>query len=540
MLISGIGWAWTDYVSKTNIMPDYGGEYSEALVGAPQFINPILTNINDVDRDIAALVYSGLTKYDVNGNIAADLAEKYEVSLDGRTYTFYLRKDVEWHDGNLFTADDIVFTVSAITNPEYNSPLRFSWQGVIAEKTDDFTVKLKLANPYAQFLEKTTLGVIPKHIWEEVPPRNISLADANLKPIGTGPYRFVKLDKSKSGVIHSILLAANEKYHGGKPYIGSIKLSFFKTEEEAINAYESGDVMGIAKIPPKERKSAERSGLVVYDLKIPKYFAVFLNQNQSKPLADKSVRQALALATNKDQIIDDVFLGNALPADSPIAPWSFAYNQETKKYGFDPEKAKKTLEESGWQDKNGDGVREKVLSGEKEPTNLEILLATSNENLPELMEMGELIKKQWEKIGVKVNLNKYEIEELKQKVIKSRKYDALIFGEVLSQNPDPYVFWHSFQKKDPGLNLSAYENKEVDKILEDIRATSDQEKQKQQLYKFQELISDDVPAIFLDFPYYLYGTNKKVKNIEVSVINMPAKRFTGIEKWFIESKRVEK
>ena len=198
------------------------------------------------------------------------------------------------------------------------------------------------------------------------------------------------------------------------------------------------------------------------------------------------------------------------------------------------------LEKAGWQDKNGDGMREKILSGDKEPTNLEILLATSNEDLPDLMQMGELIKEQWEKIGVKTTLQQYEVEELKQKVIKSRKYDALIFGEVLSQSPDPYVFWHSSQKKDPGLNLAAYENKEVDKTLEDIRTTSDLEKQKQYLYKFQELISEDAPAVFVSFPYYLYGTSKKVRNIETSIISMPAKRFAGIEKWYIESKRVEK
>ena len=539
-LISGIGWVWADYLEKTNLIPDYGGEYSEALVGAPQFINPILTSVNDVDRDIATLVYSGLTKYDKDGNVAPDLAEDYQVSQDGRIYTFKLRQNIKWHDGKPFTADDVVFTISAITDPEYDSPLRFSWQGVVAEKQDDFTVRLKLANPYAQFLEKTTLGIIPKHIWSETPPRNIILAEANLKPVGTGPYGFIKLNKDKSGKILSMLFAANKEYYGGAPYIGSISLNFFASEKEAINAYKSGDTMGVAKIPSKERKSAEGYGLTVHNLKIPKYFAVFLNPSQSKLLADKDVRQALALATNKTEIIEKVFSGNALPADSPIAPWSFAYNQEVKKYEFDLEKAKEMLEKSGWQDKNGDGAREKILSGDKEPTNLEILLATSNEDLPDLMQMGELIKEQWGKIGVKVTLQQYEVEELKQKVIKSRKYDALIFGEVLSQSPDPYVFWHSSQKKDPGLNLATYENKEADKLLEDIRTTSDLEKQKQYLYKFQELISEDAPAVFISFPYYLYGTSKKVRNIETSVISMPAKRFTGIEKWYIESKRVEK
>ena len=239
-------------------MPSYGGDYSEAIIGSPQFINPILISTNDADRDLSALVYSGLTKYDDNGNITPDLAESYEVSADGLAYTFRLRKDIRWHDGEKFTADDVIFTVSAILNSEYGSPLRLNWQGISVEKQDDSAVVFKLSKPHFQFIEKTAIGILPRHIWEAIDPKNINLADANLKPIGTGPFIFSKFTKDKLGNIISYALNANENFYNGKPYLASVSLYFYEDEEKALNAYKNGDIMGLSYVAPKNKNQAEK------------------------------------------------------------------------------------------------------------------------------------------------------------------------------------------------------------------------------------------------------------------------------------------
>ncbi len=534
----GISSLWNIYLSTTEEIPAYGKEYSEALVGEPQFINPILISANDVDRDISELIYSSLIDYDKNGKLVNDLAKSYEVSEDGKEYTFYLKDNIFWHDGKKFTADDVVFTISSIINPAYSSPLRSSWQGIKVEKTDDYTVKFILNNVYAPFLEKLTIGIIPKHIWESVDPKNIILAKANLKPVGTGPFEAVKLAKNASGHIASFYLKANENFYKKRPYLDSIVFRFYDDEEQAINAYQKKDVLGVSNISSKNQFLFDAKKTYIYKLNTPKYFAIFLNQNQSIILSDQKVREALAAATDKKTLVKEIFLGEATIIDSPILPNLPGYNNELEKTEYDPEKAKKILEKAGWKDADNDGIREKTLSKGKDPIKLEVALATSD--FSDLAKAADIIKKQWLDIGVLVSIETYGIEELKQNIIKTRKYDALIFGEVLSHKPDPFAFWHSSQKKDPGLNLSLYSNKDVDKLLEEARQTLDSEKRAKKLKEFQKILTNDTPAIFLYSPKYLYPVNKKVQNINIKNIAIPSKRFTDIENWYIRTQRISK
>ncbi len=529
---------WNIYIVKTEQIPAYGKRYTEALVGGPQFINPLLITSNDVDRDASELIYSGLMDYDANGNLVLDLASSYEISEDGKEYTFYLRKDVLWHDGKKFTADDVVFTINSILNPAYPSPLRSSWQGIRVEKIDDYTVKFVLKNPYAPFLEKTTIGIIPKHIWETTEPKNIILSPINLQPVGTGPFEIKKAIKNKDGQITALFFKANDKYYKKRPYLDEIAFYFYNDQEQAINAYQKGEVMGISFISPKNKYLVEDKDTNIYKISIPKYFSVFFNQNQSVILSDKKVREALSYATDKKYILESIFGNEAKVVDSPILPTMKEYNDNIKKYEYSLKKAEEILEEAGWKDQNKDGIREKSLSKGKDPVNLEITIATSD--VSDLAKTAEIIKSQWEKVGVKVNIENYDIDELRQNIIKSRKYDALIFGEVLSLNPDPFAFWHSSQKKDPGLNLSLYSNKDVDKLLEEARQEMDEQKRTEKLKEFQKELTDDIPAIFLFSPTYLYPVNEKVKGISINNAVLPSKRFVNVQDWYIKTQRVPK
>jgi len=534
----GVASLWNIYLSQTYEIPAYGKIYSEALIGEPQFINPILITSNDVDRDISELVYSGLMTYDVSGHLTTDLADSYEISTDGKEYVFHLKNNVYWHDGRKFTADDVVFTINSIINPAYASPLRISWQGIRVEKVDDSTVKFTLNNAYAPFLEKTTLGIIPKHIWEVIEPRNIILASANLNPIGTGPFAVKKITKSQDGYIRSFELEANENFYKKRPYLDGILFNFYDDEEQAVNAYQKGDVMGVSTVSPKNKYLFNERNTDIHHLTIPKYFAVFLNQNQSIILSDPKVRQALAYATNKEEIHYNVFLRETTVIDSPILPNLPGYNPDVEKYEYSEDKAKELLKSAGWKDTNEDGILEKKIGSAKEATDLEITVATSD--IFDLAKTADIIKEEWAKVGVKVNVENYGIDDLKQNIIKPRKYDALIFGEVLSHEPDPFAFWHSSQKKDPGLNLSLYSNKDVDKLLEEARQSIDEEERIEKLKEFQKDLVEDVPAIFLYSPIYLYPQSKDLKGFSVTDVTIPSKRFIDVENWYINTQRIPK
>ncbi len=529
---SGAYLAVNYYYSHTEEVPDYQGKYIEALVGKPRYINPILCQTNDVDSDLSQLVYSGLMKLNYEGKLVNDLAEKYEISEDQLSYVFYLKKGVRWHSGGELSADDVIFTIQTIQNPDFNSPLRINWKGVRVEKVDDHTVKFILKNAYSPFLNNLTFGILPKHLWEFIDANNFLLAQYNFKPIGSGPFKFQNFVKNEKGEIDLIKLEANEDYYFKKPYLENITFKFYPSEEKALSAFNRKEVMGINYLSPKnQEKIASETNTNIYHLRIPRYFAVFFNQTKSKALSDKTVRLALSHAIDKNELIGKVFFGQGEIIDTPIPPSLLGYNPNAKIYDFAPEHANNILEAAGWI-KNEEGVRT------KDEVKLEFVLTTTK--WPELSETAEILKKQWEEIGARVEVKILEAGEIQQDHIRPREYEALLFGEVLNYDPDPFAFWHSSQKKDPGLNLALYDNSEVDTLLEEARKTADQNTRVEKYQKFQELLIDDAPAIFLYSPHYLYVHNRSVRGAELDNIIIPSNRFNGIEDWFVKTKRVWK
>ena len=520
------------YFSITYAGPDYGGSFTEGLVGEPRFINSLLLQ-TDTDRDLSQLIYSGLLKNDGKGNFIPDLAENFRVSDDGLTYTFNLKKDIKWHDGKILSADDIIFTLKTTQNPDFSSPQRINWLGVELIKIDDFTLEFKLKNSYAQFVNNLNLGILPAHLWQEVKPANFALYELNLKPVGTGPYKFFKLKKDRMGRITSYELSANKDYFLGQPYINSIEFKFYPTEEELIQSFNLSGVDSLSGISPVNLENLRFPGKVkIQKLKIPRYFAVFLNQNQSDILSDKNVRLAMAHSVNKDKIIE-IISGGGFKVDSPVIPEVFEnFDGSIKKYDYNPEFSKQILENLSWLDKDGDGFRE------KNDKKLEIELAVPLKK--ELMEIGVELQKDWEGIGIKVNLANVPIIELQQKYIQPRIYEALLFGEVLNVEPDPFSFWHSSQKKDPGLNLALYDNKGADKILEEARETLNPVARASKYKDFQNLVIEDLPAIFLYSLNYIYPQAKKIKGFKDELLGLPSERFINAEQWYIETKRIRK
>lgn len=536
------------WIKNTKIVPRVGGEYSEAIIGQPRFINPLLAPFNDVDRDISQLIFSGLMTYDDNGKIIPDLAESYEIKDNGKTYEILLKKDVKWHDGKNFNADDVLFTIKILQDPEYMSPLRVNWQGIEIEKIDDFKVRFTLANPYSSFTESLTLGILPKHLWEGIHPKNFSLADFNIKgPIGTGPYKFKSFKKNELGLIKSYTLERNPKFYRSGPYITEIKFLFFFDPEEAISAFNKKLVHGFGSLSFVDSK--EFSGKPKqYSIALPRYFSVFFNGTHSEILSEKNVREALVFGTNKEELATKIWHGQAKIISSPILPEIFGFKEPTKKYSYDENLAISLLEKSGFKDTDGDGFREKTIEKTKqigkqtlkseEKLPLEITLTLPNTSETELI--GTLLKEQWKKIGMKVNLEILESYEIQQEKINPREYDAILFGEILGMIPDPFSFWHSSQKKHPGLNLSLFGNRDADKLLEEARQSLDESVRAKKYEEFQNIVLGDYSSLFLYSPPFLYITDKNIKGMDATKIADPSKRFSNAAGWYIKTTRSRK
>jgi peptide/nickel transport system substrate-binding protein len=520
------------YTSKTKIQPAYGGEYIEGMIGQPVYINPILSQSNDVDADIVQLVFNGLLKYDRDGKLIPDLAQSYEISDDKTTYTFHLKPGVTWHDGQPFTATDIFYTVNLISDPAYKSPLRANWQGIETEVIDDNTITFKIKTPYAGFLNNLTFGILPKHIWETVEQDNFHLTDLKLEPIGTGPYKYSSYQKDSKGNILSYKLIANPNYFEGKPYISKITFNFYIDENSALDAYNRKEIMGLSSLSSQKiSKIKNQKSTTVHKFSIPRYFSVFINQTKSVPLASDEVRQALSCATDKKEIIQKVLDGNGQPVDFPILPGMIGYKEDLDHCSFDLDKANKLLEDNKWK-KGDDGFRS------RDGVPLVINLTTTDWD--ELAQTAEIIKSQWEKAGIKVNASAYSISDIQQNYIRPREYEALLFGQVIGGDPDPYSFWHSNQKKDPGLNLSLFGDSETDKLIEEGRIEFDSEKRAQNYIEFQKSLVKENPAIFLYSPQYIYPVNRSVQGIDATNLILPSKRFCDISHWYLKTKRVWK
>ncbi len=532
LVVSSV-WSIVGFVQRnSHLIPQAGGSYTEAAVGQPRNINPILAGANDLDLDLTNLVYSSLFKLDNNFELQPELATGYEVSDNQLEYTIHLRANVLWHDGQPLTADDVVFTIRSIQTPDYGSPLESAFQGVVVEKVDDQTVVFRLKQPYAPFLTSLTVGIVPKHVWENIPPKNASLAEQMLKPVGTGPFQFAELvTRRRTGEITSFRLTRNDNFFGERPYLDEITFVFYPTHEEAAQALLSGktDGVGFLALSNTER-FRNRASLTIRRLLLPQYFGLFFNEIKNERLGDAGIRSALALATDRETIVESALGKEAQPLQVPMPRGKSNLDEEIELPAYDPETAKQNLEEAGWKDTDGDGIREKG------DAKLEFTITTTD--WPEFVRTAELIKEQWGKIGVSVNIASFGAGEIQQTIVAPREYQILLYGEILATDPDPYPFWHSTQTRSPGLNLSLLKNTKIDKILEEARKTSDINQRQEKYLEFQKVFLDLNPAIILYQPYYLFAHNNSVRGMTIDRVNLPMGRLNDISKWHVKVKRV--
>lgn len=552
------------YKNHLQLVPVRGGEYSEALVGSPSHINPLYAGINDVDNDLSSLIYSSLFRRGRNGELIKDLVESYEVSSDNKIYTFTIKDDVKWQAGNSMVsgsklnADDVVFTFIAIQNKAYKSPLRSSFVGVEIEKMDDRQIRFILSEPYAAFLDLLTFGIMPANLWSEIAPESFELTQYQKKPIGSGPYRFDKYIVDKAGNIKEYSLKVNDEYYGEVPYV-DLKFKFYPSFEEAVSALNNNEVDGLSYLPQEFTKQIITPKSYNFNkLFLPQLTAVFLNKERNPALGDKAVRQALAFSIDRNKIINDFLGGNAYIVDGPILSNNFAYNKDIKKYEYNPTKADELLNNTDWKlievtaervqkamdeasssDEKIKKEAEKILSigqgkwRQKNNEFLTIRLDTVDRN--ENRVVAEAIKGFWESLGIKVDLTTLPASQIQTEIIKSRNFDALFYGQVIGGDPDPYAFWHSSQTGIAGYNIANFTNKEADQLLEDARLTTDVAKRQEYYKKFQEIIAEEEPAIFMYSPVYTYIQSTKLKGFAVKDIFLPSDRLVNVQEWYVQT-----
>lgn len=493
--------------------PAAGGTYSEGLIGYPRSVNPLYALSRDVDADLSRLVYSSLFQHDEAGRLAPDLAESLEISSDHKEYLIRIKDGVRFHNGERLTVDDIIFTVETIQNPDFHSPLRSSLSLAVVEKVDDLTVKFKLNEPFSPFLDFLTFGIMPKRLWESVTPDGALLSDLNLKPIGSGPYRFKSLVRSSAGDMKEYSLEANRDYYGEVPYLTNFNFKFYPNYEEAIKALNAKQVLGISYLPFGWRSELlAQNSLNFLEMSQPRLVSLFFNQAKNTALASKDNRVALAAAINKEELIANVFGGLYQPADSPILPSSWAYSEVITRYGYDPESA-----------------RGKLSVG---PFTAVLTVVDTGLNTVVAAEIQHYLEEAGARITIKVISGEQAAD-----IIKNRDFEMLLYGQSLGGDPDVYAFWHSSQAGASGLNLSNYSSAEADKMLVGARATTNEAERLARYQKFQEIVTADLPAIFLFSPTYTYVQGNKLQGVSTHSLIRPADRFSGVSHWYLKTDR---
>lgn len=516
-------------------VPIKGGTLIEGVVGPLyRHINPVLV-ITDAGRDLTQLIYSGLMKATPEGKLIPDLAESYTISEDRKMYTFKIRDNAVFHDGTPVTADDIIFTIDKTQDPVLQSSKRPNFAKTIVQKIDEKTVQFILSEPYAPFMENTTIGILPKHIWKNVSSDQFQYSPFNEKPIGSGPYMFDKvIFDSISNTPEQYNLIPFKHYTLGAPYISEIIIKFYQNEASLIEAFKANEINSMYGISPNEVEKVKNEDNIITTANLPRVFGLFFNQNQNTVLASKEVRKALKQSINKEELIEKALVGYAEVIDGPIPPGYMPKSMaSTTSTAFSIDEAKKILSDAGWTiDEEGTAVHK------KNNQTLQFSIATSD--APELVQIARMVQSTWQELGAQVEVKIFASSELNQTVIRPRRFDILLFGEIIGRDLDLYAFWHSTQRSEYGLNITQYVNLKVDGILTKARTLSNMDERIVEYEKFEQEIRSDIPAIFLYSPKFIYVIPDKLKGVNIGSLTIPAERFVNIQNWYIETDYVWK
>ncbi len=500
----------------------------EGVIGQPQYINPILSfsnDINSIDKNIETLVYPKLFSIDKDGNLEKDIVSDYSVLDNGKIYNIKLKTDILWDDGQVLNADDIIYTVNTIKNPEYKSSLELLLSGVVVEKVNDFELNFKLENSYSPFVYNLAFGILPEHVWGKYNPQEFILAPENIKVVGASKYKYFDHQVNKDKDIVSYSLVANESYKGKIPNIKKISFVFYGDEEQKISDFNEGKINAFSDGSTDPILNLENnSDIKVSELKLPQYYGIFFNLKE-KLFESPEIRKAINLSINRDILVKNILNNKAAKIVNPLTPFNKFSIEQVDPYNLD--EAKKILDDSNWKDIDGDGIREK----DNVRAEFKIIIANGNKMDQIALELQNQLKE----VGISMQYEIFSFNEISTNYIKDRKYQAILIGHTLNIYPDPYLYWHSSQSLFPGVNLSQYSSINTDGHLESARTNTDENVVRSSMIQFQQQLMEDNPAVFLYAPYFTYYTRLPIDNVDINIGNTTSDRFNSISDWKINN-----
>lgn len=485
-----------------------GGTYREGLVGRVRLVNPLYIE-NSATADIAELVFSKLVRTRDGIYIEGDLANSWEVTPDKRTYTIKLRDDVRWHDGVRVSADDVVFTIQTIQNPDARSNLAVNWDKVQVVALDEKTIEFKLPASYSGFWSALAqVGILPKHVLDQIPASQLHLASFNQQPIGSGPFILDNLDIDNE----VISLRRYNEYFKGSPKLEKIEFLQLDDTDALMDAYAKRRIDAMSQVNLTQVAQIEEfDDLVIERYRMPSYVGAFYNTKQPA-LSTKEARVALSQLIDRKAIVGDIIANEGNVAHYPIPAGYPGFNQEAVRIGYNPEAGKSTL------------------AGK---INKPLRLVTSNSgSYPAL---ARQLANQWKEAGISVEVIAVDNYTLQQNYIRPRQYDILLYGQNIGADSDVFGFWHSSQASDPGLNVSQYANKDADTALEQARFGRDPAFRDAKYKEFMRIWAEDAPALLLYSPTYLYAHTAVLSGVTTDKLVTSSDRFRGVENWAVKS-----
>ncbi len=508
----------THLIGKIKPVPSYGGRLSVGTIGDVSTFLPILAT-DSASHEVASMIYNGLVKYNGDLEIVGDLAEGWEVLDGGKVIRFYLRKGVKWQDGYPFTADDVIWTYKVMVDP--NTPTAYAGDFLMIkniEKIDNYTIDVVYKEPFSPALSSWGISILPAHILKK--EKNITKSSLVLKPVGTGPYR---LKKWTPGL--STELIYNKDYFMGRPYIDTIIYRVIPDPTTMFMELQLGNIDWMD-LTPLQFARETNSDWFRRNFKKYRYLAfayTYLGFDLRDPLfRDKRVRQAISYAIDKEEIVKGALLGLGVVATGPYKPGTYYYNPNVRKYPYDPQKALRILHQCGWRDTDGDGILDK----NGRPFSFTIL---TNQGNVMRRKTAEIIQFRLSQIGIKVKIRVVEWASFIKEFIDKRRFQAVILGWTIGEDPDLFDVWHSSKTGPHQLNFMGYKNPEVDELLEEGRRVFDRVKRKKIYDRIQEILAEDQPYVFLYVPYALPIVNRRI----FGIVPKPAGISYNIERWYI-------
>lgn len=525
-------------------------------------INPLIPSNTQIEKDIAALVYEELLRVNQNGEVEMVLLESFGEMKPGNSYKFKLRNNVYWHDGTKLTTNDVYQTMELLKKLQRSTSTASNYSNIVTNQLDDIRIiddynfEIKLQSPDAvlpTILEAISFKILPAKYIEDLNDITVFSDENTLNryPIGTGKYKFESSTRS------SVTLVRNDKYYADAPQIKKIKFRFFTDESSAYKALSTFNIHALGGISSEiMQKASDLTNYNVYKSNViyNRYWALYfnLNENAGLPiLQNQNNRQAINAAINREEIIQTIS-GLGEKAYSTIPRNSFVFADELEWIEYNPSLSKSLLAKEGWTQDEESGY----LMKDNSIFEFELVVVDNADRV----KVAEIIKKNLQDIGIKVNLKIEPLSTVVDKYILPKHFDTLLYGQTTFLDPDRFELFHSSQRgnvlldgasgtENTGLNISGFKsiaqdskivNQELikvpkaDTLLEEGRQYLEKERRIELYRKFQEILAEEMPVVFLYNPVYPYIVNQRVKNVDInSMVNLED-RFKSVSKWEIQ------